>query len=109
MELTAEKILARKPATDKTAYKPVKVRALRPSQMINKKRVLYPFEGRFLDSFGQPERIAKWFITGPSGSGKSSFLFILCEYLSRFGSIDYNSFEEGDSQTVVDKLIRHGL
>lgn len=87
----------------------MKIKALRPSQMINKKRVIYPFEGRFKDSFGLPERIAKWFITGPPGSGKSSFLFILCEYLSQFGSIDYNSFEEGDSQTVVDKLIRHGL
>lgn len=77
--------------------------------MIKKKRVIYPFEGRFKDSFGMPERIAKWFITGPSGSGKSSFLFILCDYLAKFGCIDYNSFEEGDSQTVVDKLLMHGL
>lgn len=95
--------------TGETKTKQVKIRALRPSQMISKKRVIYPFEGRFLASFGQPERIAKWFITGPSGSGKSSFVFTLCEYLANFGNIDYNSFEEGDSQTVVDKIIRHGL
>jgi hypothetical protein len=86
-----------------------KVKAYSAQQIINRKRVLYPFEGKWKESFGEPEKIAKWFISGPSFSGKSSLTFTLCEYLSVFGCIDYNSLEEGDSQTVADKIIRHGL
>lgn len=83
-----------------------KIKVLRPSQIINKQRIIYPFEGRFLESFGKPEKHAKWFITGPSFSGKSSFVFGLCNYMSQFGLVDYNNHEEagGDSETVADKL-----
>lgn len=86
-----------------------KIRALSPKQIVNKKRIIYEFDGAYLESFGRPEQIAKWFITGPSYSGKSSFLFMLCGYLCKFGKVDYNSFEEGDSQTVSEKIQRHGL
>lgn len=95
--------------TEQTPPKKAKIRALRPSQVVNKKRTIYPFSGPFQDSMGQPEKIAKIFITGPSYSGKSSFTFDLCNYLTQFGCVDYNSFEEGDSQTVAEKLTRHGL
>lgn len=94
---------------DQTPPKKPKIRALRPSQVVNKKRTIYPFSGAFQESMGQPEKIAKIFITGPSYSGKSSFTFDLCNYLTQFGCVDYNSFEEGDSQTVAEKLTRHGL
>lgn len=86
-----------------------KVRALSPSQMVNKQRTVYPFPEALSQHFGCPEKIAKWFITGPSYSGKSSFLFTLCNELCDFGKVDYNSIEEGDSQTVVEKIKRHGL
>lgn len=95
--------------TAQTPPKKAKIRALRPSQVINKKRTIYPFDGPFQESMGQPEKIAKIFITGPSYSGKSSFTFDLCNYLTQFGTVDYNNFEEGDSQTVAEKLVRHGL
>lgn len=78
-------------------------------QVVNKKRVIHHFDGKFKESFGCPEQIAKWFITGPSFSGKSSFVFKLCRYLTRFVKIDYFNFEEGDSQTVSDKIVEHGL
>ena len=91
------------------SVKSVKIRAYSPSQIVNKKRVIYPFTGKFKDSFGIPEKIAKWFITGPSYSGKSSFLFQLCNYLCQFGPVDYNSYEEGDSETVAEKIREHGL
>jgi hypothetical protein len=77
--------------------------------MINKKRVVYEFTGDFLRCFGKPEKIAKWFFTGPSFSGKSSFLFIICEMLTGFGHVDYANFEEGDSATAADKIVKHGL
>lgn len=86
-----------------------KIKAYSAQQIINKKRVLYPFEGSFKESFGEPERIAKWFISGPSFSGKSSFVFMLSNYLSQFGNVDYNSLEEGDSATIADKILLHGL
>lgn len=86
-----------------------KFKPLTPLQVVNSKRIIYDFDGLFKDSFGNPERMAKWFITGPSFSGKSSFLFILSEYLCRFGKVYYNSLEEGNSQTVSDKIVRHGL
>lgn len=86
-----------------------KIRALRPSEIISKKRSIYPFDGKWLDSFGKPERHSKWFITGPSFSGKSSFVFMLCDYLARFGIVDYNNHEEagGDAQTVASKIEKH--
>lgn len=83
-----------------------RIKVLSPGQILNKKRHIYLFEDRFKDSFGLPERHAKWFITGPSFSGKSSLIFTICNYLTNFGIVDYNSHEEagGDSETVADKL-----
>jgi hypothetical protein len=95
--------------TGELIVKKHKTKALRPSQVVNKKRTIYPFEGPFLESMGCPEKIAKIFITGPSYSGKSSFTFILCNYLTQFGTVDYNNYEEGDSQTVAEKISIHGL
>lgn len=95
--------------TGELLIRKIKVKAYSPTQMINKQRVIYHFDGILKDSFGQPERIAKWFITGPSYSGKSSLVFSLCHALCAFGTVDYNSFEEGDSQTVAEKIMRHGL
>lgn len=86
-----------------------KVRSFKPSQVINKKRTLYEFEGKWLASFGKPEQIAKWYITGPPYSGKSSFLFMLCQMLCQFGKVNYNSYEEGNSATVADKMQMTGL
>lgn len=92
--------------------KKIKVRALSPSQIMNKKRILYPFEHAWLESFGRPEKHAKWFITGPSFSGKSSFIInLICNCLTRYGVVDYDNFEEagGDSDTVTDKLELAGV
>lgn len=88
-----------------------KIKVLRPSQIVAKERDLYPFEGAFLESFGRPERHAKWFITGPSFAGKSSLIFTLCNYFTQFGVVDYNNHEEagGDSETVSHKILQSGM
>lgn len=86
-----------------------RVRAYSSLQIINKKRIIYPFDGKYLESFGQPERHAKWFVKGKSGHGKSSFVFDFCNYMTQYGAIDYNSHEEGDSVTTMQKIMRHGL
>jgi len=92
-------------------HKKKKIKVLQPSQIISKQRDIYQFTGKFLESFGLPERHAKWFITGPSYAGKSSLIFELCNYLTAFGIIDYNNHEEagGDSQTVATKIIQTGM
>lgn len=94
-----------------TAPKKKKVKVLRPSQIVNKDRDIYPFKDKFFDSFGMPEKHVKWFITGPPYSGKSSFVFELCNYLTQFGIVDYNNHEEagGDSDTVSEKIIQSGM
>ena len=84
-------------------------RALSPSQVLNKQRVIYDFDGKFLDSFGKPERTAIWFIRGLPSAGKSSLCFQLAAYLTQFGNVAYNSYEEGDSSTVADKIKKYGL
>lgn len=88
-----------------------RIKVLKPSQIINKTRNLYEFDGKFLASFGRPETHAKWFITGPSFAGKSSLIFEVCQYLTTFGIVDYNNHEEagGDSETVVQKIILSGM
>ena len=88
-----------------------KTKVLRPSQILKKERSLYPFTGLFKQSFGCPEAHAKWFITGPSYSGKSSLIFSLCNYLTEHGIVDYNNHEEagGDSETVADKIRLSGM
>ena len=92
-----------------TIPKKTAVRAYSPKQVVNKKRVLYEFSDKFMDSFGKPEKCAKWIVWGQSFSGKSSLMFQICNYLCEFGRIDYNSIEEGNTQTVADKIIKHGL
>ena len=94
-----------------TPRKKKRVKVLRPSQIVKKKREIYPFEGRFLDSFGTPEQHAKWYITGPPTAGKSSLMFELCHYLTQFGTIDYNNHEEsgGDALTVLNKINQSGI
>ena len=92
-------------------HKKKKVKVLRPSQILKKQRIIHPFEGKYKDSFGLPEKHAKWFITGPSFAGKSSLIFDLCNYLTQFGVVDYNNHEEagGDSDTVAKKIIQSGM
>ncbi|HLO39098.1 MAG TPA: hypothetical protein VK173_11420 [Lacibacter sp.] len=92
-------------------HKKKRIKVLRPSQIIKKQRDIYPFADQFEASFGKPERHAKWFITGPSYSGKSSFIFTLCNYLTQFGIVDYNNHEEagGDSETVASKIRQSGM
>lgn len=79
-------------------------RAYSVKQVLNKKRVVYDFEGEFLESFGKPERNAIWFIWGQSGNGKTSFCLQVCKYLAKFGKVDYNSLEEGHGESIARAL-----
>jgi hypothetical protein len=79
-------------------------RSLSIKQVLNKKRIIYDFDGPFLESFGNPERNAIWCIWGQSANGKTRFLLQLCKYLCRFGLVAYNSLEEGDGESFAKAL-----
>lgn len=82
------------------------MRALSAKDVIDKKRIIYEFEGRFKNSFGCPEKNAIWLIFGKSGNGKTHFTLNLCKYLAEnFGRVDYNSLEEGDKHSFATALM----
>lgn len=68
------------------------------SDMLRKKFDTIPFEGRWFDMFGSPERTGVWLLWGPSGSGKTSFTIQLAAELSKSGKVLYDALETGFSQ-----------
>lgn len=84
-------------------------RALSVKEVLAMKKETIPFDGVWEEAFGRPERYGVWFIWGRSGSGKTSFVLNLCKELARFGTVAYNSKEEGDSLTMQNALIRAGM
>lgn len=109
--METDKAKPEKPPKDPLKIRKKRIKVHKPSGIINKKRNILKFEGKLLESVGKPEKHAKWFITGPSFSGKSSLLFELCVAFIAVGVVDYANYEEagGDSQTVGDKLTKNGL
>jgi predicted ATP-dependent serine protease len=73
------------------------------------KKAVLPFEGKWAEAFGTPERTGVWFIWGNSGNGKTSFVMQLCKELCKYGRVAYDSLEEGDSLSVQNSFIRHGI
>lgn len=84
-------------------------KALTVREVLQKKRQTFPFEGKWADAFGQPERTGVWFIWGRSGNGKTSFVMQLIAELCKYDRVAFDSLEEGDSLSMRDKLVRAGL
>ncbi len=84
-------------------------KALTVKEILNKRRQTIPFEGKWADAFGQPERTGIWFIWGRSGNGKTSFVMQLIAELCKYDRVAFDSMEEGDSLSMRQKLVRHGL
>lgn len=84
-------------------------RAISVTQLYTKKRKLLAFVGEFAKSFGKPELKGAWLIWGGSGSGKTTFILLLCKYLTQFARVAYNSLEEGDSQSFALACKRTGM
>lgn len=84
-------------------------RALTVNEVLKRKRHTFPFEGAWAQAFGQPERTGVWFIWGNSGNGKSSFVMQLCKELCKYDRVVYDSLEEGDSMTMQQSMMRHGM
>lgn len=70
-------------------------RAVSVDQLLKKKFIEMPFEGKWEASFGVPERSGVWIIWGMSGNGKTNFALQLAKYLTTFGKVIYDTLEEG--------------
>lgn len=84
-------------------------RALTVKEILNRKRKTFPFSGQWHSAFGEPERCGVWFIWGRSGNGKTSFVMQLIAELCKWDRVAFDSMEEGDSLSMREKLVRHGL
>lgn len=79
-------------------------RAYSPKDVASIKCDVLKFEGKWKEVFGEPERGDTWFITGPSASGKSSFVMQLAKMLCGLGNVLYVSLEEGVGLSMQRRL-----
>lgn len=84
-------------------------RALSVRDILDKRYRTFPFEGKWREAFGEPERVGVWFIWGNSGNGKSSFVMQLCKELCKYDRVIFDSLEEGSCLTVQNSLRLHGM
>ena len=64
------------------------------------------FSGKWYEAFKQPQDRGVWFIWGTSGSGKSTFVLMICKALAELG---YKAFlnlleEETDDTDFIDRV-----
>jgi GTPase SAR1 family protein len=74
-------------------------------QLLQKNFISYGFSGKWLNSFGDPEKNFTAIIYGDSGNGKTSFCVQFAKYLSDFSKVLYISQEEGIKKTMKDAFI----
>lgn len=79
-------------------------RAYSPKDVASINHKVLPFTGKWKEVFGEPEQGDTWFITGPSASGKSSFVMQLAKMLCGIGSVLYVSLEEGVGLSMQKRL-----
>lgn len=68
-----------------------------------------PFEGEWYEAFGTPESRGVWLVWGKSGSGKTSFVMMLCKELCKYGRVVYDSLEEGFCLAMQNTVRRFGM
>lgn len=59
------------------------------------------FTGKWLDTFGKPEKAGAWIVSGESSQGKTSLIFKAAKYMTQFvkHKILINSIEEGKTES----------
>lgn len=70
-------------------------RAVSVAELTAKKFKIMDFTGRWLESFGKPERSGVIIIWAHSGNGKTTFALDFAKYLTNFGKVAYDTLEEG--------------
>ncbi|WP_018359351.1 hypothetical protein [Porphyromonas levii] len=84
-------------------------KALSVSQVLAQKKETLSLSPEWRDMIGVPEACGTWIVWGKSGNGKSSFVMKLAKELCRFGTVLYNSLEEGVGLTMMNTLERFGM
>ena len=84
-------------------------RTLSAKQVLTIKFDTIRLGGGWDDCIGEIETTGVWFIWGNSGNGQTSAVVSLCQELSAFGKVLYNSREEGVSLTMQNTLRRYGM
>lgn len=85
------------------------MRAIGINEFLNRKFDVYPFDGKWLDAFGEPEKNSKVILYGKPGNGKTEFCIQLSKYISKWSKVYYNSFEQGISKSLQDALVRNNM
>ena len=81
-------------------------RAYSPKDVARINHKVLPLTGKWKEVFGEPEQGDTWFITGPSASGKSSFVMQFAKMLCGLGQVLYISLEEGVGLSMQQRLER---
>ncbi len=84
-------------------------RALGVTEFLSKKFIELSFEDIWLRAMGKPERNFKAIIFGKPKNGKTEFCIMFAKYLTKFGKVLYNSFEQGHSKSLQDAFVRQDM
>lgn len=84
-------------------------RALGVTEFLSKIFECLPFTGAWKNFAGEPENNFSMIIYGKSGNGKTEFAVMFAKYLTAFGKVYYNSFEQGHSKSLQDAIKRQDL
>lgn len=84
-------------------------RAISVAQLYKTRFEIMKFEGKYKAAFGQPQLGGSWLIWGDSSNGKTSLAMQLAKYLTQFGKVAYNSFEEGISMSFKNTIERNAM
>lgn len=69
----------------------------------------YEFNGKWLDSFGNPEKNFSALISGDSGNGKTDFCVKFAKHMAQFVKVLYVSHEEGISKSIQEAFQRNNM
>lgn len=84
-------------------------KAYSPKEVMAKKDNSLPWEGKWMDAFGEIPDNELWFISGASASGKSSFVMQLARELTKYGRVLYGSYEEGVGHSFKERIQRERM
>jgi len=85
------------------------MRAIGINEFLEKTFIVYPFAGKWYESFAEPEKNFRMLVFGKPGNGKTEFCIQLAKYLAQFTKVYYNSFEQGISKSLQDAIKRNNL
>lgn len=92
-----------------TNNKPRLGRALGVTDFLAKRFDEFEFTGQWLAAMGKPERNFKCIVFGRPKNGKTEFCIMFAKYLTAFGKVLYNSFEQGHSKSLQDAFRRQNM